>query len=46
MMMHMIASGEAVAGEITQMLGRAADNHEDLSESLVSVSLKVLSAHA
>ncbi|MAD18272.1 MAG: type II secretion system protein GspF [Alteromonadaceae bacterium] len=40
MMMHMIASGER-SGELTQMLGRAADNQDREFESLVGVSLKV-----
>jgi general secretion pathway protein F len=40
MMMHMIASGER-SGELTQMLGRAADNQDREFESLVAVSLKV-----
>ena len=39
-MMHMIASGER-SGELTQMLGRAADNQDREFESLVGVSLKV-----
>jgi general secretion pathway protein F len=40
MMMHMIASGER-SGELTQMLGRAADNQDREFESLVGMSLKV-----
>lgn len=40
MMMHMIASGER-SGELTQMLGRAADNQDREFESLVAVSLKI-----